>query len=128
MLRMFPTGGTATQTWQIFEVPYVHQSMVAAGKGIAQLRGLFNSRSTAGANAYVLVRFCANMFDQTPYAQASLVLDGAAATWQNIKVQADIPIGTRWIIAEVGFQNNSLQGAFPDGYVDLVNFEFLRKP
>ncbi|MDO8303389.1 MAG: PEP-CTERM sorting domain-containing protein, partial [Sedimentisphaerales bacterium] len=63
----------------------------------------------------------------------SLVLDTSASTWESISKSGAIPIGTRWLLSQVYFDDSTLKGVPPDttnypGYVDAAELTITPEP
>ncbi|MBM4102627.1 MAG: PEP-CTERM sorting domain-containing protein [Planctomycetes bacterium] len=126
MLRMDDDGLTATQTFQSTDVTAFAATIDAGGVGINAI-AQYNAHphlSAALSNITVFFFSAANWGSQigTPLV-SNLILDASPNTWQANLVAGIVPVGTRWMVTQVAYQNASLlgsDGAMYPGYVDAA--------
>jgi hypothetical protein len=61
----------------------------------------------------------------------SLTLDNSDNTWELISASNAIPIGTRWLVSQVAYQDATLlgiDGAYHPGYVDVADMTITQIP
>lgn len=66
-----------------------------------------------------------------PLISQGLFLDANPATWEPATVSGVIPVGTRWLVTQVAYNNASLlsnNGALAGGYVDSAFTEIRIVP
>ena len=114
MLQMGPSGNN-TETWQAVPVVPYTVSFIAvsawfnACDGITP-RGIVHVRTFNSDSGWPTWTF----IDWVP-----LVLDNTASTWEQISLECiEIPIDTKWILIDVNFRTEGLEGQ--TGYVDDV--------
>jgi hypothetical protein len=127
MLRMDDDGISWTQAFQATDVSAYAATIDAGGVSI-NAGALFNAHphlSAALSNISVLFFSAANWGSQigSPIT-SNLTLDALPNTWETNLAIGTLPVGTRWLITQVAFQNASLLGAdgvmYP-GYVDAAD-------
>jgi hypothetical protein len=126
MLRMDDDGISWTQTFQSTDVSAYAATIDAGGVGINAI-GQFNAHpnlSAALSNITVLFFSAANFGSQigTPII-SNLTLDTSPNTWEANLAVGFVPVGTRWLVTQVAYQNASLlgsDGVFYPGYVDAA--------
>jgi hypothetical protein len=134
MLRMDWTG-SYTQTFQATDVSS-YAAIIDAGGATVNINALFNANpKIPAALGGIAVSFftASNYGSLTSFITNSLTLDNAPGTWQPISVSGAIPVGTRWLLSQVFFQDATLQGAPPDptfygGYVDAADLTVTPEP
>jgi hypothetical protein len=134
MLRMENTG-SYTQTLQATDVTS-YAALIDAGGATVNINALFNANpKIPAALGGIGVSFftASNYGSLTSYITNTLTLDNAPGTWESISINSAIPIGTRWLLSQVFFQDSTLQGAPPDttyygGYVDAADLTITPEP
>ena len=134
MLRMDNTG-SYTQTGQATDVTS-YAALIDSGGATVNMNALFNANPKIGAALGALsVTFCTTSLysSNTGFISNSLTLDNSANTWQTISVSSVIPVGTRWLLSQVFYQDATLQGVPPDtsyygGYVDAADMTVTPEP
>jgi hypothetical protein len=134
MLRMDNTG-SYTQTFQTTDVTS-YAALIDAGGTTVNINALFNANpKIAAALGGIGVSFftASNYGSLTSSISNTFTLDNAPGTWQPISVSGAIPVGTRWLLSQVFFQDATLQGAPPDptfygGYVDAADLTITPEP
>ncbi len=129
MLRMVNDGLVATQTFQVTNVTAYAGPIDA---GLATINA--SARFTGGPNvpapiAAVNVSYysAANFGSQIGIAaNTTLILDGSPTTWQTITTGGAVPVGTRWMLTQVIYNNASLLGNA--GYVDAARLTIVPEP
>jgi hypothetical protein len=133
MLRMAYTGGVTTQAFQTIDVTS-SAAVIDAGSATINLNALFTTGpNLSGALAGVYVSFftLSNYGSITSTIGNTLNLDNSANTWQPISVNGAIPVGTRWLLAQVAYANVSLlssDGTVNPGYVDAADLTLVPEP
>jgi hypothetical protein len=133
MLRMDYTG-SYTQGFQITDVTS-YAAIIDSGGATANLSALFNvDKNIPAALGAVGVSF----FTASNYGSliggsptASLTLDNSNNTWQSILVSSPIPVGTRWMLSQVAYNDASLlgiDGNYGAGYVDAADLTIVPEP
>ncbi|MFO0874661.1 MAG: hypothetical protein U0575_11925 [Phycisphaerales bacterium] len=120
MLCMNNDGLTVTQAVQAIDVSSC-APLIDAGLLEAEFAARFNVGSAVtAASAYPMLRFFsgASYTSQISNVANGGLLDADPTTWQQKTVDSLIPVGTRWIVVEVGFGDTSI-GTQP-GYVEDV--------
>lgn len=128
MLREVSSGGTATQTFQATDVTS-YLALIDSGDATINLSALFNVDSivsAAGAGLSVQFFTGANYGTLTSSLSGGLVLDTDADTWQSISASGAIPVGTRWLVSQVLYNNASLAGN--PGFVDAAELTVVPEP
>lgn len=126
MLRMDDDGISWTQTFQSTNVSAYAATIDAGGVGINAI-AQYNAHphlSAALSNITVFFFSAANWGSQigTPLI-SNLTLDASPNTWQANLVAGVVPVGTRWLVTQVAYQNASLlgtDGVMYPGYVDAA--------
>ena len=134
MLRMENTG-SYTQTFQVTDVTS-YAAVIDAGGATVNINALFDANpKIAAALGGIGVSFftASNYGSLTTSITNTLTLDNAPGTWESISVSGAIPIGTRWLLSQVFFQDSTLQGVPPDptyygGYVDAADLTLTPEP
>lgn len=133
MLRMVDTG-SYTQTFQITDITS-SAGLVDSGGAVINTSALFNvDKALSAALGVISVSF----FTASTYGSiipgspvASLTLDTSPATWQPISLSSAIPVGTRWILTQVAYQDATLfgiDGQYHPGYVDAADTAISQIP
>ncbi len=126
MLRMDDDTLSWTQTFQSTDVS-VYAATIDAGGVPFNAGALFNAHPhLSAAVSSITIRFfsAANWASQIGVPVTSvLTLDALPNTWQANLAVGTLPVGTRWLVTEVAYQDASLLGAdgsmYP-GYVDAA--------
>jgi hypothetical protein len=126
MLRMDDDGISWTQTFQSTDVSAFAATIDAGGVGINAI-GQFNAHpnlSAALSNITVSFFSAANFGSQigSPIT-SNLTLDTSPNTWEANLAVGFVPVGTRWLVTQVAYQNASLlgsDGVYYPGYVDAT--------
>lgn len=129
MLRMVDDGLVATQAFQSTDVTAL-AGIIDAGAATATLSALFNvGPNVPAGSASINLRF----FSTSNWGSliggpvfGTLGLDNSSATWETALVTSPIPVGTRWIMSEVSYNNASLLGN--PGYVDDALLRIVPEP
>ena len=129
MLRMLDDGLTTTQGFQAIDVTS-NAALIDSGGAAVNFSALFTAdKNVPAANAAVYVQF----FGASNYGSliggplgAGLTLDNSNLTWQTISVSGAIPVGTRWLLSQVAYNNASI-GVNP-GYVDAADLTITAVP
>lgn len=128
MLSANAGGDVWTQTVQLLDVSAL-AGLIDSGGAVANFRALYNYDGPAGAQSLAgLWSFGQSdrWGSHTNVLFNTAALDGVANTWEHNVVSMTLPVGTRWLITEVGFVNASLGGQ--PGYVDAGNLEIVPEP
>ena len=132
MLRMDNTG-SYTQTFQVTDVTS-YAATIDAGSSTINLNALFNvDKNLAAAIGGVGVSFfTANNYGSlTTFIINSMTLDNSNNTWQPIAVSGAIPVGTRWMLTQVFYNDATLlgiDGNYGGGYVDAADLTITPEP
>lgn len=126
MLRMDDDGISWTQAFQSTDVSAYAATIDAGGVGINAIAQYNAHPQLSGALSNITVFFfsASNWGSQigTPLI-SNLTLDASPGTWQANLAAGVVPVGTRWLVTQVAYQNASLLGAdgvmYP-GYVDAA--------
>ena len=98
------------------------------------MSALFNvDKNLAAALGGVGVSFfTANNYGSlTSFIINSLTLDNSNNTWQPISVSGAIPVGTRWMLSQVFYNDATLlgiDGNYGGGYVDAADLTIVPEP
>lgn len=128
MLYMEDEGLTVTQAFQAVDVtPFA--ALIDSGQAVADYRALVNTYLANQVFVPGLMFFADDDDWGNPIGQAfwNQSLDSDPNTWENFVRFEPIPVGTRWIIAQVGFADAPL----PDGeraYVDATMLQIVPVP
>jgi len=126
MLRMVDTG-SYTQTFQITDVT-ASAGLIDSGGAVINSSALFNvDKALSAALGVISVSFFTtstygSLIGSSPI--ASLTLDTSDTTWQPISLSSAVPVGTRWILTQVAYQDATLfgiDGQYHPGYVDAAD-------
>ncbi len=112
MLRLVNDGLSATQAVQVVDVRTI-SSLIDLGGMKANFGGYFNaSDGVAAANSYAMVRFYGSGGFSNPIGitQTSKTLDALPGRWEWNATSKTVPVGTRWMVLEVGFTNSTIGG------------------
>jgi hypothetical protein len=133
MLRMDNTG-SYTQTFQVTDVTS-YAALIDSGGSTVNMSALFNvDKNLAAALGGVGVSFFTTSTygsNIPPYPAASMTLDNSVNTWQSISVSSAIPVGTRWLVSQVFYQDASLlglDGNYGAGYADAADLRIVPEP
>ena len=126
MLRMVSDGLIATQAFQTTDVTS-YAALIDSGGATAQVSALFNANVQAAA-AGMSIRFFSSGSWASPISAVfgNLVLDSNPVTWEPVLVAPPVPVGTRWMVTELIYNNVSLQGHA--GYVDAARLAIVPEP
>ncbi len=115
MLKIMPTGGTISETWQALPVGSTPVSTLTVS-------AWFNACEPITPRGVISVRTFNNAYgwgSPTSTNSASLYVDASASTWEKITVDCvAIPADTQWVLIDLGFDNVGL-GSLA-GYIDDV--------
>lgn len=130
MLYMENEGGTVTQTFQVVDVN-AYASLIDSGAAIAVLAALYNGTAgIPGPTALPALLFYAGVNDWGSHLgiqSAAFALDSSPNTWESFVISAPVPVGTRWILAQLGYVDATLPfGA--RGYVDEASLRVIPEP
>jgi hypothetical protein len=133
MLRMDYTG-SYTQTFQVTDVTS-YAALIDSGNAAVNLTAWFNidkavpaALGALGVSFFTTSSYGSNI---PPYLTASLTLDSSPNTWEPISLSIVIPVGTRWLLSQVAYQDASLlgiDGAYHPGYVDAADLVITQVP
>ncbi len=134
MLRMLDDGLVTTQGFQVTDVTS-YAGLIDSGAGTVNLSALFNvDKAVPAAKSAVYVQFfsAANYGSQIgSYIGGALNLDNSDTTWEAASVSGAIPVGTRWLLSQVAYNNASLMGidgVSHPGYVDAAELTVTPEP
>jgi hypothetical protein len=128
MLRMTDDFAITTQGFQVTDVTS-YAALIDSGGATVKLNALFNAdKNTPAAVGGVDVSFfSANYYgSMTGYMGSILHLDNSPNTWETASVSGAIPVGTRWLLSQVFYNDASLVGN--PGYVDAANLAVVPEP
>lgn len=115
MLEMVPNAGNNTEIWQAVAVGPNAAGSVSVSAYFTACEG---RTPTAAINVKTFNRDT-GWPNSTSMNSTSMVLDGSAATWEQLTLECvDIPEDTVWILIDLNFVNDGLVGQ--NGYVDEV--------
>ena len=128
MLRM--TGSSAAiQAFQVTNVTS-YAPLIDTGGATINLSAFLNVDSEpTTARANVSVEFFSGPnwpADTLGYIRHSITLDNDRDTWQPALASGAIPVDTRWVLSQVGY-NNDLLGN-DSGYVDATELTIVPEP
>ena len=133
MLRMVDTG-SYTQTFQITDVT-ASAGLIDSGGAVVNLTAQFNvdKALSAALGVVSLSFFTTSTYASNipPYLTASLTLDTSPNTWQPISLTIPVPVGTRWLLSQVAYQDATLlgiDGQYHPGYVDAADTTISQIP
>ncbi len=125
MLHMDRIVGNHTQTIQAVDLT-AYAADIDAGNGTFTFSAWYNAPSGSSARAIATIQ----SYDSdntmwiypTDTQASSLNLDTDLDTWEQVTVSMDLPVGTRWVIVQVHFTNDSLTaaGGFVDGVTAVI--------
>jgi hypothetical protein len=133
MLRMVDTG-SYTQTFQITDVT-ASAGLIDSGGAVINAYAQFNvDKALSAALGVISVSFFTtstygSLIGSSPI--ASLTLDTSPVSWQPISLSSAIPVGTRWILTQVAYQDATLfgiDGQYHPGYVDAADTTISQIP
>lgn len=122
MLRLVNDGLLATQAVQVIDL-HTQSSLIDLGGTKATFGAYFNaSAGVSAANSYAMIRFYGSggFGDPIGISQTSKTLDALPGRWEWNATSKAVPVGTRWIVLEVGFANTTI-GSLA-GFVDDAVF------
>ena len=122
-LRMAWTG-SYTQAFQPIDVT-ASAGLIDSGGAAVNMNALYNANVPAALGAIYV------SFFTTRTAGNSFTLDGSANSWEPLAVNAPIPAGTRWLLAQVAYQDASLMasdGTIHPGFVDAADLTIRAVP
>lgn len=132
MLRMDYTG-SYTQTFQVTDVTS-YAALIDSGGAVVNMNALFNVDKgvPAALGALGVSFFSGNYYGSlTGSFTGSLTLDNSPNTWESISASNAIPIGTRWLVSQVAYQDATLlgiDGLYHPGYVDAADLTITQIP
>lgn len=130
-MRMDSTGGSYTQSFQMVDVT-TYAGLIDASNADLYASAYFNSNAQAAFGGIGVSFFTGNTYGTNfgPSPTSFLTLDSAATTWEQSTLTLNIPSGTRWILFQTGFLDNSLTipGAIGAGFVDDAFMEIRQVP
>ena len=133
MLRMVNTG-SYTQAFQITDVT-ASAGLIDSGNALVNLTAQFNvdKALSAALGVVSLTFFTTSTYASNipPYLTASLTLDNSDSTWQPISLSIPVPVGTRWLLTQVAYQDATLlgiDGQYHPGYVDAADTTISQIP
>jgi len=129
MLRMVDDGLVATQAFQVTDVTS-YAGLIDSGGATVNLSALFDVDSNVpAASASVVLTFhsAATYGSQIGSPISSgITLDNLPVTWEPAYLSGPVPVGTRWLVSQVAYNNASLGGN--PGYVDGARLDVLPEP
>ncbi len=126
MLEMYTDGLSYTQTFQTVDVSSF-STMINAGSATVTGSALFNTvGGYMGAWSFINIIFFsgntwATMISNSP--NGILNLDANPMTWESASSSAAVPVGTTWMMFQVGYNNASIgnnPGFVDDTYMNIV--------
>ncbi|GJQ28046.1 MAG: hypothetical protein HBSAPP02_30780 [Phycisphaerae bacterium] len=128
MLYMEDEGGVVTQAFQAVDVSSF-ATLIDSGGAVADLSAWVNTYLSGQIFWPALFYFDGPNGWGSPINSTNWLydVDPNAETWQLISATDPIPVGTRWIVVQVGYRNAEL----PDNeraYVDAVEFNIIPEP
>ena len=133
MLRMDNTG-SYTQTGQVTDVTS-YAALIDRGGATVNMSAMFNvDKNLAAALGGIGVSFFSasnygSLISSTP--NSTLTLDNSNNTWEQIPLSSVIPVGTRWLLSQVFYQDATLlgiDGNYGGGYVDAADLTIVPEP
>jgi hypothetical protein len=130
MLSMGSGGGTVSQAYQATNVS-AFASSIDAGLATFNLGAVFNvSSSVTTAYGGVTLHF----FDNPPVWNSPIAtplsdrktFDNDPSGWELSSINDLVPVGTRWVVSEVTYKIDSLNGNY--GYVDTAELTLTIVP
>lgn len=129
-LRMAYTG-SYTQAFQPIDVT-ASAGLIDSGGAAVNMNALYNANLPAALGAISVSFFTTSTYGSiTGTAANSFTLDGSANSWEPLAVNAPIPVGTRWLLAQVAYQDASLigsDGTTHPGFVDAADLTIRAVP
>lgn len=130
-MRMDSTGGSYTQSFQLVDVTSF-AGLIDANNAQLFASAYFNTNAQAAFGGVGVSFFTGNTYATNfgPAPTSFFTLDSAATTWEQSTLTFNIPSGTRWILFQTGFLDNSLSipGAVGAGFVDDAFLEIRQVP
>lgn len=128
MLYMENEGLTVTQAFQAVDVSSF-ASLIDSGNALADFRAMVNTYLSGQAFVPGLMFFAGANDWGNPIGTIfwNQPVDGNANTWESFASLTAIPVGTRWIVVQVGYWDQPL----PFGervYVDAVYLDVVPEP
>ncbi len=130
MLKLDRIAGVSSQAGQVIDLT-AYSALIDSGQAVLNLSALFNieagfAGAIGGVGVYTFTG--PNQWgSHTDYFAGSVTLDGSAPSWQAAQASKTLLAGTRWIVAEVYYVNQTVpQGEF--GFVDSVRAEVVPEP
>ncbi len=124
MLQMWPVGGVVTQAFQVTDVT-AYSALIDSGSAVSLLSGLCNTHNVPQARTVVH-----NAYFSGPGVEfhigdfwSLLDLDADVTTWETNLAQSSVPVGTRWVVSELAYDNELLQGH--PGYFDAASLRIV---
>lgn len=129
MLSMTNDGNTTTQAVQATDVT-AYASLIDSGTATASFNSLFNAADGLPLpSAAVLLHYYtgAGLAFGAGFVSTSFTTDGNPSTWEQISTGGTIPVGTRWLVSEVLYNDASLSGV-GSGFVDAAALTVTPEP
>jgi hypothetical protein len=134
MLRMDDDGLITTQAFQVTDVNS-YAGLIDSGSATVTLSALFDVDAhvpAALASVYIQFFSAANYGSQIGTGLGGpLSLDNLDTTWEAAAVTTPVPVGTRWLLSQVSYNNASLigdDGIIHPGYVDAADLRIVPEP
>jgi len=130
MLYMENEGLAVTQAFQAVDVNSF-AGLIDSGSAVAYLTAYYNSPGgVAGPTTVPGLLFFAGANDWgSPLGSGfgSFSLDASPDTWEPYLFTASVPVGTRWIVAQLGYDDSTLPAGVR-GYVDVASLRIIPEP
>lgn len=129
MLKMTDDGLTYTQTFQAIDVTSFGGLINAGQAQLTASAWLNTNGGYTGAFGIVNVMYFSgpawgSMTGNS--GNGSLTLDANPQTWESVSVTSMIPVGTTWLVYQVGFLNSSI--GTNTGFVDNAGLDIVQVP
>ncbi|MDQ2986153.1 MAG: PEP-CTERM sorting domain-containing protein [Armatimonadota bacterium] len=127
MLQMWDDGLIVTQAFQVTDVS-AFSSLIDSGKAVGLLGALFNTNNVPQARTVVHISFYSGpgvAFEIGTF-WSLMDLDADVNTWETNLAQTSVPVGTRWVVSDIAYDNQLLQGN--PGYFDAASLRIVPEP
>lgn len=134
MLRLDDDGNVTTQAFQVTDISY-YAGAIDAGTAFITLDAQFDvdTHVQAAQAAVYLQFFSANNYGSQIGTGLgnSLTLDTLDTTWETISLNTNVPVGTRWVLSQIYYNDASLlgtDGVVHGGYADAADLRVTPEP
>jgi len=127
MLQMWDDGLIVTQAFQVTDVT-AYSSLIDSGEAVGLLGALFNVENAPKARTVVHISYYSGPGGEFEIGTfwSLLDLDADVTTWETNLAQTSVPVGTRWVVSDIAYDSELLQGN--PGYFDAASLRIVPEP